>query len=228
MLLECHNCGHAWDYSGSKDVGQQTNCPDCGYKVGIEPADPAEVFAHRAPQLSADEVATIIREEIVHEDILDDVVAIHIYGSFVDPDTKIDYDEVIEEQTHPADNSDLDVWVEMDGWDTRVLDVRFTGSLHGFVCRLIAQGDIDVYGFDDPGRLEIPISARGDATEAELETIRRAEQAVVTLTEQDQEILGFRPLHFCLGGSAAFESEVGDDPILTVWPDSHSQEGSDR
>lgn len=217
MLVECGNCGHRWDYTGSKEIGQQTNCPECRYKVDIRPADPADVYAERAPNLPAYELLTVVREEILADELLEDVVAIHVYGSFVRPDVAIDYDEQLNEPTHPADNSDLDVWVEMEGWDDRVLSSRYTGSQHGLVCRLAAQGLVDVHGLEDSELLDVPISGRIDATDAEIETIRRAERTTVSLTDTDQEILGFRPLDFSLGGSDAWEREVGDDPTLTIW-----------
>lgn len=39
--IECHNCGHEWEYTGSLPAGAHTNCPnrDCRYKVRIPEDD---------------------------------------------------------------------------------------------------------------------------------------------------------------------------------------------
>jgi len=213
MLIECHNCDYRWDYGGDKRVGAETNCPECAYKVAIDPVDPADVFDERAPLLSADKLAGLLLEDVVDDRIHEDVRAIHIYGSFVNPDARIDFDEALERDAHPSALSDLDIWVE---WTRdRTLSARFSASQHGLICRLIAQDELSYVGGQDPA--EAPIDVVGNASDGAIATIEAAERVVLALTELDREVLGFRGLDLALGDKEAFDCEVGDDPFLTIW-----------
>lgn len=213
MLIECHNCDNRWDYGGDKPVGAETNCPECTYKTAIEPVNPAAVFDERAPLLSSEELARLLLEDVVDDRIREDVRAIHVYGSFVNPDARIDYDEALEEDAHPSDLSDLDVWIE---WTyDRTVATRYRARQHGIICRLIAQDEVSYPGGQELA--EAPIDTAGDAPDGAVATIEAAERVVFALTELDREILGFRALELALGGRVAFDEEVGEDPFLTIW-----------
>jgi len=213
MLVECHNCANRWDYSGDKPVGAETNCPECAYKTAITPVDPAAVFDERAPLLSSEELARLLLEDVVADEIYENVRAIHVYGSFVNPDARIDYDETLEEDAHPSDLSDLDVWVE---WTyDRTVATRYRARQHGVICRLITQDELSYPGGEE--LTKIPIDAAGEAPDGAVATIEAAERIVFALTELDRETLGFRPLELTLGNKEAFDNEVGDDPSLTIW-----------
>ena len=216
MLIDCHNCDNRWDYGGEKPVGADTNCPDCTYKTAIEPVDPAAVFDERAPLLSTTELARLLLENVVDDRIREDVRAIHVYGSFVNPDARIDYDEALGEDAHPSARSDLDVWIE---WPhDRTVATRYRARQHGIICRLIAQGELAYLGGQELA--ETPVDTAGDAlvgADGAVATIEAAERVVFALTELDREILGFRALDLALGDRAAFDDEVGEDPSLTIW-----------
>lgn len=217
MLIDCHNCENQWDYGGEKEIGMQTNCPDCHYKVPIEPATPADVYAHRAPMLPVAELRPILVEDLVVDGLRDRMDAIHVYGSFIDPDAQLDYDDSFDEPQHPADASDLDVWIEVDAPATA--STRFGGNQHGLLCRLASQGVLNDWGERAQEFETIPIDPTRELDDAIIETVRRAERATFSLTEQDAEILGFRVLDLTIGTRDAFEQEVGDDPYLTIWPE---------
>jgi len=214
MLIECHNCGNRWDYGGDKPTNAETNCPECTYKTTIQPVDPAAVFDERAPLLPTEDLAELLLEDVVDDRIREDVRAIHVYGSFVTPDARIDYDEALEEDAHPSDLSDLDVWIE---WThDRTVATRYRARQHGIICRLIAQDELSYSGGKEMVA-EAPIDVADDAPDGAVGTIEAAERVVFALTELDRETLGFRVLELALGNRKGFDDEVGEDPFLTIW-----------
>lgn len=37
VTIVCDQCGNKWDYTGDRPEGTYVDCPECGYRVEIEP-----------------------------------------------------------------------------------------------------------------------------------------------------------------------------------------------
>jgi hypothetical protein len=172
---------------------------------------PAEAFADRAPLLDDATVAKVVLFDLLAPEVREHVENVYVYGSFVNDTTELDRDGAV---------SDLDVYVtvgdevlpRIDG-EPREVSTRYGATEHGLLCRCATQGALEVYGRAEPFNLSLP-----EASEPLRESIERAERAVFHANELDTELLRFRATDLTLGTAAAFETFLGDDPRLRVWP----------
>lgn len=183
-----------------------------------------QTFRVKAPRLSLESLTEVVRNDVLAPAVRDVARSAWLHGSFADPRSGIDRED-LETPGGPNGLSDVDVFVVVEGWGDLHLSTRFTASQHGLLCRLAAQGELDVYtGDGPPDRLDRPavpeeVRSRVSVPTPALErTICRAERTTFHVREFDVELLQFRALDLTLGGQTAFEQLVGDEPRLQLWP----------
>lgn len=169
--------------------------------------DPAEAFARKAPQLTRDELATIVREELLVGPIRKHCESVWLYGSFVNSDAELDID---------GDVSGLEVYVTVDpsilpSADAEV-STRFSATQRGVLGRLAMHDVIDIYGQPEPRFVSFPL-----APESLLESLRTAERAVFHVRESDREQLNYRGLKLTIGTRAALDELLDRNPALRLW-----------
>lgn len=192
--------------------------------MSADSTTPAATFGEKAPQLSCETLADVVRQDVLAPAVRETTEEIWLHGAFADPESGIDRED-LETPGGLTGLSDVDVFVVLDGWDAATLDTRFTASQHGLLCRLAAQDELAVHTDADPtdrlDRPPVPKPIReadllpADALET---TIQRAERTTFYARDFDRDLLQFRALDLTLGGPAAFEWLLGDQPKLRVWP----------
>lgn len=174
---------------------------------------PADSFVTKAPLLADGELAAVLLEDVLDPTVVERVAAVYCYGSLADPDASLDADGSV---------SDVDVYVVLEdgaladlGAPERASEVstRFSATQHGVLCRLAAQGVLDVHARPEP--FDVPLNVAGGPL---ARSVRQAERAVFHAREGDVELLQFRPMDCTIGTEAAFREFVEPDPHLKVWP----------
>ncbi|PSP79363.1 hypothetical protein BRC81_05090 [Halobacteriales archaeon QS_1_68_20] len=169
------------------------------------PDTPAAAFEVRAPLLSTEDLATVLRRDVVADDLLDRVARGYLYGSFADPASTVDEGRL----------SDVDVWLDVEGLAEGAVSTRFGGSGFGLRNRLEAMGDLRVYDGSerDERLLEIDLQPEDPAVR---ETLRRAERTAFRTSEADRDAPRSRPLDLSLATPEMTEA-ILDGPRLPLW-----------